>query len=819
MNAFIAAINRSWERLAFKLYRIPFFALVIFFSLLLCFFPQVFSKHSFIENSVIFVSAKLKGIRERQAEIALISVEDSLMYEWQKDVYKADQLSLLLANILHSSEARVGLLFDQAPIYEAQAIDVLAYQAQIDTGPIGQLVRQKLTLSEMLKDPRVVLGVQSGSMNSNTVIRVLPTNEFERYVFAAREALARLNRFESVEKSLDSNVSMAFGLGEIDSQTLSLWNTKGNELSGNYFSALCLIERILLRGPGDDEFVEEIGLFQSRAKQYACSKDKAAPVQPFVAVYDRLNSVHARTISLSLDEALALSTFPELVLLTRASDQDLNQQIADILHSLKYDQVLVEPWWSGWAQRVLFLTFVVYILFFAVKIESKKVKLGLALSAFFALYIVCAALAFFYAYLIPLTSLFVCTLLLAMLSSLRNIVRRDAIYQSTQLADAVSSSVNVLEASEAYEDAVTLLEHHPNRDFAAREIGNISSLLASNPETLSSAIALLESIHPKLKGHVLLREKLSSLRGDLSRTRTLQAAERKRPENDVELPKTLGRYQIERELGRGAVGIVYLGFDPAISRKVAVKTLDTRLFSKKQIKDLKQRFFREAEAVGRLNHPNIVSIYDLGEEGELAYIAMDYVEGVPLSEHILVEHLLPVAEVYRIVHDVASALAYAHEKQIVHRDIKPSNIMYGADSGVVKVADFGIARLLDNSRTATGEILGSPLYMAPEQLRGSKVDVRADIFSLGVTFYQLLTSHLPFDADNLAALTYEIIHNKHKNVRSIRKDLPASAARIVNQCLQKEPKDRYQSAHELVLVLRKAIKRDFPAMAESLSLV
>jgi serine/threonine-protein kinase len=280
------------------------------------------------------------------------------------------------------------------------------------------------------------------------------------------------------------------------------------------------------------------------------------------------------------------------------------------------------------------------------------------------------------------------------------------------------------------------------------------------------------------------------------------------PEGDVNNP-VLGRYEIERELGRGAMGVVYLGRDPKISRRVAIKTLNYAQFEPAQLSAVKNRFFREAEAAGRLDHPNIVTVYDVGEEHDLAYIAMDFVEGNALSAYVKSEKLLSPDVVYDVIAQVADALDYAHQQNIVHRDIKPGNIMYNPDSGQVKVADFGIARITDDSKTRTGDIMGSPLYMSPEQIKGNKVSGAADIYSLGVTLYQLLTGRVPFTSDSLANLTHQIINNKHKSVRELRPDLPSSATRITNKALQKDPLKRYESAAEMAEVLRRSLARDF----------
>lgn len=269
----------------------------------------------------------------------------------------------------------------------------------------------------------------------------------------------------------------------------------------------------------------------------------------------------------------------------------------------------------------------------------------------------------------------------------------------------------------------------------------------------------------------------------------------------------VGRYQIERELGRGAMGMVYLGHDPKISRTVAIKTVSlAHEHDNKQLEQVRERFFREAESAGRLSHPNIVTIYDVGEEGDLAYIAMDYLPGVSLDHHTTSDTLLPVEEVLAIILQVADALDYAHDKGVIHRDIKPANIIYDRERCEATVTDFGVAHLADASKTRTGTILGSPYYMAPEQLAGAKVDGRADLFSLGVTFYQLLTGAMPFEADSITTLMYKIANSRHVSVSKLRRGVPICASRIVNQLLQKDAEKRYQSGHDLHKALQRCLK-------------
>jgi len=271
----------------------------------------------------------------------------------------------------------------------------------------------------------------------------------------------------------------------------------------------------------------------------------------------------------------------------------------------------------------------------------------------------------------------------------------------------------------------------------------------------------------------------------------------------LELP-VLGRYRLQRELGSGAMGTVYLAVDPAIGRQVAVKALpllDTPAGTEQQA--VAERFLREAEAVGRLDHPHIVSVHDVGKEHDLAYMAMDYVPGESLDAWTQRATLLPVWEVLEVVAQVADALHYAHARRVVHRDVKPSNIIYDRSSGVAKISDFGVARMLDNSHTRTGTILGSPCYMSPEQVAGSKVDGRSDLFSLGTTLYQLLTGSLPFSGDSVANVMYQIANAKIPPLRKARRGLPVSVSRLVMRALQKEPGKRFASGAQMAVAIRK----------------
>jgi serine/threonine-protein kinase len=265
----------------------------------------------------------------------------------------------------------------------------------------------------------------------------------------------------------------------------------------------------------------------------------------------------------------------------------------------------------------------------------------------------------------------------------------------------------------------------------------------------------------------------------------------------------LGRYQIEKELGKGAMGVVYLGRDPKINRVVAIKTMAlSQEFDADELVEVKERFFREAETAGRLNHPHIVTMFDAGEEHDLAYIAMEFLKGRDLVPHAKTDSLLPLPRVVSIIARVAEALSYAHENSVVHRDIKPANIMYEAESNQVKVTDFGIARITDSSKTKTGMVLGTPSYMSPEQLAGKKIDGRSDLFSLGVTLYQLCSGKLPFVGESMAQLMFMIASDAPADIRTLVPDIPACVVAVIDKALVKDPDQRYQTGAAMAGDLR-----------------
>jgi len=268
-------------------------------------------------------------------------------------------------------------------------------------------------------------------------------------------------------------------------------------------------------------------------------------------------------------------------------------------------------------------------------------------------------------------------------------------------------------------------------------------------------------------------------------------------------PARLGRYEILGELGKGAMGVVFRARDPMINREVALKTIPLAAeFEGDELEQARSKFFREAETAGRLSHPHIVTIFDAGESEGTAYIAMELLRGTPLVDYTDPARLLPPAIAIEVVARLAGALQYAHEQSVVHRDIKPANIMFHASSGELKITDFGIARITDSGRTRTGIVLGTPSFMSPEQLQGRPVTGRSDLFSLGVTLYQLLTGQLPFRADSMPALMLKIAHEPHPPIRTLRPGLPAGVDDFFDRALAKDPADRFALGAEFAQALR-----------------
>ncbi|MBK9595676.1 MAG: serine/threonine protein kinase [Rhodocyclales bacterium] len=267
-------------------------------------------------------------------------------------------------------------------------------------------------------------------------------------------------------------------------------------------------------------------------------------------------------------------------------------------------------------------------------------------------------------------------------------------------------------------------------------------------------------------------------------------------------PKKLGKYEIRGELGQGAMGIVYDGFDPMIGRRVALKTVRREQLDRAEVEEILARFKREAQAAGRLNHPNVVQIYEYGEDEGTAFIAMEFVEGRELRDHFDASERFPMAEIVRIMGQLLEALDYSHKNGVVHRDIKPANIILLKD-GTVKVADFGIARIESSNLTQAGSVLGTPSYMSPEQFMGQTVDGRSDLFSAGVILYQFLTGEKPFTGA-LTTIMHKVLKEDPAAPSELNVQVPRPFDALIRKALAKRPDERFQSGREFAGALKLA---------------
>ncbi len=548
-----------------------------------------------------------------------------------------------------------------------------------------------------------------------------------------------------------------------------------------------------------------------------------------VPLYGNAAGIRATVRQVTLSAALALDDLNGWVLIGRDSSPVLDQ-VAQQLAALADDAYLHEPmWWSPYSKLVMLGLTVILLLMatFARMLHTAYVWLACLL----AVALVNLAGQVYGNFWFPVAWVFVyLSILMLMLAVWR--WHRSGFLRLFQRLDSVSLDyAGDLIQENRPQQAFRVLQH-------CRTSGELLQKLYTLAETqieksqpveamhilreirrrrwryrdVQAKIAALEPLVQRVEAaHVAAAEK----GGELPMSGTATGTERVLAKTQLLRPvapplrRTLGRYEIQEEIGRGAFGTVYRAFDPHIARQVAIKTLNYVTAASEDRRELKERFFREAQAAGRLSHPHIVHVYDVGEQDQLAYIAMDYARGKPLSAYVQPETLLPIVDVYRIIMNVAEALAFAHSHNVIHRDIKPGNIILNQQPYQLKVTDFGIARITDFAQTSTGEILGSPLYMAPEQLLGKRAGPPADIFSLGVMFYQLASGQLPFNGDNLASLSYDVIHTKQKSVRAVRRELPASATRIINRALQKKPADRYESAADMAEAVRRALNKDF----------
>ncbi len=328
------------------------------------------------------------------------------------------------------------------------------------------------------------------------------------------------------------------------------------------------------------------------------------------------------------------------------------------------------------------------------------------------------------------------------------------------------------------------MQHGRNRDFARAE----------------RVLRYIASVDP---GYRDVAQKLEKISGPVGVAVTSPDPGHRPPARSPAAGGRLGRYQLEGVIGRGAMATVYLGLDPTINRRVAIKTLPLAdEFADSDLREARSQFLREAESAGRLNHPYIITIYDAGEDHGIAYLAMEYFDGKPLSYYSQNGRLLDPTAVVELMARAADALHYAHGQRVVHRDVKPANLLYHRVSDTLKLTDFGIARLTDTARTKTGIILGTPSYMSPEQLSGTTVTGQTDLYSLGATMYHLLAGAPPFLADSIPGLMEKIVTQQHRPIRDLRDDVPPGVDEVLDRALAKRPSDRFPDGRSMALALR-----------------
>ena len=482
--------------------------------------------------------------------------------------------------------------------------------------------------------------------------------------------------------------------------------------------------------------------------------------------------------------------------------------LAHSVSSILKQDFFITPSWGFWAQNGIFLVVALYLI---VLLPRLKAGIGAAITAvvFVALlvthYVLMTTQAMWLQLMLPATLLLVGHLLLTtkhFLVTEKGKLKSDAdsAESNRMLGLAFQGQGQLDMAFDKFrkvqiDDSLMEVLYNLGLDFERKRQFNKAE----------SVFKYMAEYNPKFRD---LGERLAQSKA-MSETVILGGSSGKSNASTMVLGKAgmskpmLGRYEIEKELGKGAMGVVYLGKDPKIGRVVAIKTMAlSQEFDEDELADVKARFFREAESAGRLNHPNIVTMYDAGEEHDLAYIAMEFLKGKDLVPYTKPDNLLPLPKVLSIVARVADALGYAHTLHVVHRDIKPANIMYDMEGDTVKVTDFGIARITDSSKTKTGMVLGTPSYMSPEQLAGAKIEGASDLFSLGASLYQMVCGKLPFEGDSMAQLMFRIANEPHANILSIKPDVPPCVVAIINKALAKKVEERYQTGREMAEAIR-----------------
>ncbi|GAB1268578.1 hypothetical protein NBRC116493_18310 [Aurantivibrio infirmus] len=770
--------------------------LVVLITIILFFFPARPNVTSWLNDLIFPVGASLTKPSSLRTGLAIVEIPEDEMAKLYSEPGNADIIYRLLKRMTDSEGVTIGIILDEefddqaklltllqsTKLSENKSVNIKETEEGGEEADIPGYLATRENLIALFEKPQVFVSLPS-ALNPPVFIREneAPEPIFEKWIPPwLRVSPPQENAGFTKDRDIDRHLIFQSGESEKASLALAIFNRHVN-----------------------NDQINKLGNNLLNLGDVKVNVSSDGTILPNVV----LSTTERQIKRFSLAEARNIRLGEDLVLLGKTGSP-LVDSLAKTLLSLESEQYFYTPSWFSLAELFIAFTLLLFLLLIIPRMSSGAGVLAIFL-LLFAMIVAQLGWQITQGQWLPFGLLIQYLLVgfglmfLWRKQSENNLslqaAAHGARYQlGLQLFRDGRSDDALLAVKECYpSDAVLTLMY----DIASQQ---------ERKRQYGEAVKTYGAITARNKNYKDVSEKIEKLiafssggassfgaDGDIAKTLLVS-------ETSIHKP-VLGRYEIERELGRGAMGIVYLGRDPKISRQVAIKTLSYSQIDPKETSEFKERFFREAEAAGRLSHPNIVTIYDVGEEHDLAFIAMDYVKGVALSDHVSVDSLLPVKVVCQIVSEVADALDYAHRQKIIHRDIKPGNILYRADTDEIKVTDFGVARIVDSARTNTGDILGSPLYMSPEQLKGEKVGEQSDIYSLGVTFFQLLTGDLPFNGENIANLTYNIIHQKHKSVRDIRPVLPVGLTRIVNRALHKEPGKRYTSGSDFSKAIKKLL--------------
>lgn len=779
---------------------------VVMLGLALIAAPDSYQFASWLDKYIFQSGVALMQPRSGEMKIAVVELPQSEMSYLINDPGRAEVSAKLLRTAI-TDGATVGIVLDDSPkqqtnwaqsvLEELQANDTLAAEVK----KISQNYRSvEDSIKKHFQSDGVILGIHADANPPAIVVESSAASDLLSWLPSWKIPQPPVAEFTS-----NGDEQLSLYPVDIDDASKSiawplLWQSNeqvGLNFVGQVYARFSKAKEATWHRNSEIAFDNGIVL----------STSADGSVLPF---YNRWPHNIIQIESLTLEQAVANSPKQALILL--GTDAAQLQGLARVLLSLDHQAYFKHPAWATLAGTALILVLLLYVAMLLPRLATVSALLATCLIVVLMV-VVQVGWQITQWIWIP-TGLAIQYLLLghALISLWK--YQRDRLVKAQAAAHGARYQLGLqLFRDGRPDDALLAIKECYASDAVAQLMYDIAAQ-QERKRQYGAAIKTYQVLNSQKKQFRDVREKIEKLIAFSSGTAAGLSA-------DGEIAKTLiisestinkpvlGRYEIERELGRGAMGVVYLGRDPKISRQVAIKTLSYSNLDPQHLDEFKQRFFREAEAAGRLSHPNIVTIYDVGEEHDLAFIAMDYIEGKALSSHIHKDTLLPVTITYHILAEVADGLGYAHDKHVIHRDVKPGNIMYQAENDNIKITDFGVARLVDNARTNTGDILGSPLYMSPEQLKGDKVTAQTDIYSLGVTMYQLLTAQVPFTGDSIASLTYNIIHQKHKPVRDLRPDLPPSATRIINRALSKDPAKRFRKIADFAEALRNSLEDDF----------